>query len=178
VKREDFLDLNDALQHPGRRIAVDVSTEMPEEPDVDLVAPLEGFLEAVSTGNALLITGEFQTRAVMECARCAAPIETDVSFIIDEQFNVKGIASSLSQQDYARVVDDEPFPLFEENNLMVEALLRQGLLLAMPDQPLCSGSWDVPCPVAPGSEAEVKAPEEIRPEFASLQNLLKPEGDV
>ncbi|RYG46747.1 DUF177 domain-containing protein [bacterium] len=114
----------------------------------------------------------------MECARCAAPIETEIKFIIDEQFNVKGIASSLSSQDYARVVDDEPFPLFEENNLMVEALLRQGLLLAMPDQPLCTNSWDEPCPVDASEQTNGQRVEESRPEFASLQNLLKPEEEA
>lgn len=178
MKRDDLLDLNDALQHPGRRIAVDISTELPQEPDVDLVAPLEGFLEAVSTGNALLVTGEFKTRAVMECARCAAPLETEFTFVIDEQFPVKGVPSSISQQDYARVVDEEPFPLFDGNSLMVEDLLRQGMLLAMPEQPLCEHGWDEPCPVAAERQAEAKRIEESRPEFASLRNLLKPEGEA
>src|SRR3954471_2501193 len=117
MKREDLLDLNDVLQHPGRKVAVDISTELPEEADLDLVAPLEGFLEAVSTGNILLITGEFKTKIVVECARCTAPLEQELTFEVDEQFNVEGVPSSLSQQDFAKVVPDEPFELFEGNNL-------------------------------------------------------------
>jgi len=50
MKRDDLLDLNDILQHPGRKLEVDISTELPEEEDIDLVKPLEGYLEAVSTG--------------------------------------------------------------------------------------------------------------------------------
>jgi uncharacterized protein len=148
MRREDLLDLNDVLQHPGRKVAVDISTELPEEADLDLVAPLEGYLEAVSTGNILLITGEFKTRAVVECARCTAPLEKDLEFEIDEQFTVEGVPSSLNQQDYARVISDEPYELFEGNNLLVEALIRQTLLLSMPIQPLCEFGWDGPCPVA------------------------------
>lgn len=174
MRRDDLLDLNDALQHPGRKIAVDVSTELPEEEDLDLVTPLEGFIEAVSTGNLLLVEGKFNTRLVVECARCGSPIEQDVEFEIDEQFNVEGAPSSYSSQDCAKVVSDEPFPLFEGNNLIVEALLRQDLLIAMPVQPLCEFGWDGDCPVAMarGSKA---GPPTGRAEFSKLAELKQAE---
>lgn len=178
MKREDLLDLNDVLQHPGRTLSVDVSTELEEEADVDLVRPLEGFIEAVSTGNLLLITGEFKTRLVIECARCAGPLEVDLEFEIDEQFPVEGIPSSLSAQDVAKVVPDEPFELFDGNSLMVENLLRQGLLLAMPLAPLCEFGWEGDCPVAAALLAGKKAPPAVRPEFQGLADLLKPEEDA
>lgn len=148
MRRDDLLDLNDVLQHPGRQIAVDIQTELPDEADLDLIRPLEGFLEAVSTGNILLITGKFTTKAVVECARCSGPLEKDIEFDVDEQFPVEGVPSSLSPQDIARVVPDEPFELFEGNSLIVENLLRQALLLSVPMQPLCEFGWDGACPVA------------------------------
>jgi uncharacterized protein len=154
MKREDLLDLNDVLQHPGRQLAVDISTELADEGDIDLLVPLEGFLEAVSTGNLLLITGEFKTRMVVECARCTHPLERDVEFVVDEQFPVEGVPSSLSPQDYARVAPDEPFELFDGNQLLVEALLRQGLLLSVPVQELCEFGWEGPCPFAGLAEAK------------------------
>ena len=173
MRRDDLLDLNDVLQHPGRTLAVDVSTELPEEADLDLLSPLEGFLEAVSTGNLLLVTGEFSVRLVVECARCTGPIETELKFEIDEQFAVEGTPSSLDPKDSAKMAADEPFPLFEGNELIVENLLRQGLLLAIPTQPLCSYGWDGPCPQA--AERGVLLPEPVaaRPEFEGLQNLLR-----
>jgi uncharacterized protein len=174
MKREDLLDLNDVLQHPGRTLSVDISTELEEEADVDLVQPLEGFLEAVSTGNLLLVTGEFKTRLVVECARCANPLEIDLEFEIDEQFPVEGIPSSLNPQETAKVVPDEPFELFDGNQLMVENLLRQGLLLTIPLAPLCTSGWDVPCP---GSEENADKPSAVRPEFQGLADLLKPEKE-
>jgi len=177
MRRDDLLDLNDVLQHPGRQLAVDISTELTEEADVDLIKPLEGFLEAVSTGNLLLITGQFSTRAVLECARCAGPLEVDVEFDLDEQFPVEGIPSSLSAQDFAKVVPDEPFELFDGNSLLVENLIRQGLLLAMPVQSLCEYGWDGDCPQAAALGAAVRKVKAVRPEFESLSNLLKPEDD-
>lgn len=175
MRREDLLDLNDVLQHPGRKVAVDISTELPEEADIDLVSPLEGFLEAISTGNILLITGEFKTRVVVECARCVSPLEQDLEFEIDEQFAVEGVPSSLSQQDYAKVVSDEPFELFEGNNLIVEALLRQALLLAIPFQPLCEFGWDGPCPIAAQRAVAAKTRQESLHELQKLAKFLKPE---
>ena len=175
MRREDLLDLNDVLQHPGRKVAVDISTELPQEEDIDLVAPLEGFLEAVSTGNILLITGEFKTKVVVECARCLAPLENELEFEIDEQFSVEGVPSSLSQQDFARVVSDEPYELFDGNSLIVEALLRQALLLSVPIQPLCEFGWDGPCPVAAARAINSRPPEEGRRELKQLSKFLHPE---
>lgn len=177
MRRDDLLDLNDVLQHPGRTLAVDVSTELPEEADLDLLTPIEGFLEAVSTGNVLLVTGEFTTRAVVECARCTGPLEMDLKFEIDEQFTVEGTPSSLSLGEMAKVVADEPFPLFEGNQLIVEALVRQALLLAVPVQPLCSFGWDGPCPQAEERGISIPEPPAVRPEFEGLGNLLRPETD-
>jgi uncharacterized metal-binding protein YceD (DUF177 family) len=157
MRRQDLLDLDDVLQHPGRKLAVDISTELPEEVDIDLATPIDGYIEAVSTGNLLLITGSFSTRIHTECARCSAALETDLQFEVDEQFSVEGVPSSLSAQDYARVVSDEPFPLFDENSLAVEALLRQDLLLAVPTQIFCSYGWDGDCPVARNLNAGLPA---------------------
>jgi uncharacterized protein len=178
MKRDDLLDLNDVLQHPGRQLAVDISTELPEEADVDLIRPLEGYLEAVSTGNLLLITGRFGTRIVVECARCSGPLEVDLDFELDEQFPVEGIPSSLNPQDYARVAPDEPFELFEGNSLLVENLLRQGLLLSMPMQSLCEFGWEGPCPQAAARGVDRREAATGRPEFEGLSNLLKPEDDA
>jgi len=175
MKRDDLLDLNDVLQHPGRELAVDISTELPEEMDVDLLKPLEGYLEAVSTGNILLITGSFNTRVVLECARCSGPLEVDVDFELDEQFPVEGTPSSLNPQDLARVVSDEPFPLFDGNSLFVEQLLRQALLLSMPMQSLCEFGWEGNCPIAASRSEKATPSYGGRPEFTLLSNLLKSE---
>lgn len=177
MRRDDLLDLNDVLQHPGRELAVDISTELPEVEDIDLLRPLEGFLEAVSTGNLLLITGKFNGKIVFECARCGAPLEKEIEFDVEEQFPVEGTPSSLSAQDFARVVpEEEPVKMFEDNSLIVEALLRQHLLLALPMQSLCEYGWDGPCPVAQARAVAAPEAPHGRPEFEKLSNLIHDEG--
>lgn len=170
MKRERLLDLNEVLQHPGKKIAVDVSTELANTPEVELMGEMQGYLEAVSTGNLLLLTGEFKARVILDCARCGAPLEVAVEFEVDEQFPVKGVPASYNTGDHARVVPDEPYELFVENALDVDALLRQDILIALPMQPLCQFGWDGPCPKALETQPRQSPPG--RPEFAKLQNLV------
>jgi uncharacterized protein len=172
MRRDDLLDLNDVLQHPGRRIEVDISTDLPQEADLDLTKPLTGFLGAVSTGNLLLINGKFQTTCVLECARCSEPVEVPLEFELEEQFPVVGVPSSLSHQDYAKVDPDEPYELFEGNALLVENLLRQALILAIPVQPLCSGSWDQPCPTQISATSGPVENPKAKAELQKLANFL------
>ncbi len=176
MRRDDLLDLNDVLQHPGRKLEVDIATELPDEEDLDLLKPVEGFLEAVSTGNILLITGKFTTRTVLECARCSEPVELEIVFDVDEQFPVTGVPSSYGNQDFAKISADEPFELFEGNNLIVENLIRQTLLVEIPLQPLCEYGWDGDCPIAIAKE-KLQAAQAGRPEFEKLANLIKPGED-
>ena len=171
MKRDDLLDLNDVLQHPGRTLAVDIDTELESQADVDLLDHVAGYLEAVSTGNLLLITGEFQTKANLECARCTSPLAIDITFEIDEQIPVEGVPSSYGTQDTAKLAPDEPFELFEDNSLIVEALLRESLVVALPIQPLCEYGWDGPCPIALAQGIAQKA-EAASPLAARLVELL------
>lgn len=179
MKREDLLDLNEALQYPGKKLHFAVSTELTSEEDLDLLQPVSGELEAVSTGNLLLLKGSFKTRAVVECARCAGPLEMELEFEMADEFMVDGIPSSWSREGYAKVApDEEPEPLFAENRLYRDRYVRQGLLLNLPMQPLCSGGWDKPCPLGRGDrfDPEPDSPEAHEPSegpHPSLQGLSK-----
>jgi uncharacterized metal-binding protein YceD (DUF177 family) len=148
MRPPDLLDLNEVLQNPGKKISVEVSTDLDNDPDAKLLQPMTGCLEVVSTGNLLLLTGSFSAKLILDCARCGSPIEVPIQFEVDEQFPVEGVAACYGLNDQARIVADEPFPLFEGNGLLTDAFLRQELLVAAPIQPLCQYGWDGPCPNA------------------------------
>lgn len=166
------LDLNEALQHPGRRIEFEVRTELETESDLDLLEPVAGTLTAVSTGNVLLVQATLRTRMVVECARCGEGLSRDHEFVMDEQFQVEGVPSSYQSGDYARVVPDEPYPLFEGNNLVLDAFVRQGLLVTMPYQPLCEYGWDGPCPIAAERGVVLAPAPHERQRLDALRGLL------
>jgi uncharacterized metal-binding protein YceD (DUF177 family) len=173
MRSQGLLDLNEVLQHPGKTLRFDIASDLEGEEDADLLSPLQGTLEAQSTGNLLLLSGEFSGTAIADCARCGAPIEVDVSFDVEEQIPVEGVAACYGLGDHARVAPDEPFPLFEGNSLIVDKLLRQDLLLNLPLQPLCKYGWEGPCPLA--KKAKEQSHSRLgRPEFERLANLKRP----
>ncbi|MDI9637360.1 YceD family protein [Kamptonema cortianum] len=147
MKRAGLLDLNEAVQNPGKHLDFSIETHLPQEEDLDLVAPITGELTAVSTGNALLINATFKTRCVLECARCAEPIEVDVEFEMEDDFAVEGVPACYGSDGYAHIEPDED-GLFEKNALVPDAYIRQGLLVSLPNQPLCSFGWEGDCPNA------------------------------
>lgn len=168
-------DLNDALQHPGRKVEFPIRTELTEEEDLDLLSPIQGALHVVSTGNLLLLKGRFETRLVVECARCAGPLEVDHIFSMEEQVPVEGIPSSYGADDFARIASDEK-ELFEGNHLLVDPFIRQGLMVSLPVQPLCTYGWDGDCPLARERGVNLDRPEPGHPAFAELRDILDIEG--
>jgi uncharacterized protein len=177
MRREDLLDMNEAVQNPGKKLVFDVKTELPQEEDLDLVEPVEAHIEAVSTGNLLLVNGSFQTKCVLECARCGAPLSIALDYEMDDHFPVEGVPSCYASDGYAKVVpDDEPYPIFHNNALKRDTWIRQGLLINIPVQPLCSFGWDGPCPNAEGVDRS-KEGSKGNPAFESLANLRLPEDE-
>ncbi len=174
MRREGLLDLNEAVQHPGKKLVFKVETELGQEEDLDLVEPLRGELSAVSTGNLLLVKTTLRTRAVLECARCAAPVETDLEFTMEDEFDVEGVPSSFASDSYAEVVTDEPVPIFVQNALILDAYVRQGLLLNLPEQPLCSGGWDGVCQES--VDTGHRGGEAVHPAFEGLSRLIDREA--
>lgn len=159
VKRNHFLDLNEALQNPGKQLDFTIHTSLSQEEDVDLVHPIEGELSAVSTGNILLLSGQFRTRCVVECARCNEPIEVDVEFEMDDEFTVEGVPSCYGSDGFAHIVpEEEPEKIFDKNALIPDGYLRQGLILNLPVQPLCQFGWEGDCPNARATKKHFAAP--------------------
>ncbi|MCG9894796.1 MAG: YceD family protein [Fimbriimonadaceae bacterium] len=173
MRRSDLLDLNEALQFPGKRLVFEVETRLESEEDLDLLTPVTGTLEAVSTGSVLVIGASLSARVVLECARCIAPLEVDLDFEMEDDFQVEGVPSSWARDGQAKVVFDEPEPLFHNNHLFRDRYIRQGLLLQLPLQPLCSGGWDGPCPRAADSPAAGMEP---LPGKIDLRGLLPGAG--
>lgn len=167
MRKPKLIDLNDAVQHPGRHVSFEVSTNLEEEEDLDLLVPVTGDLDAVSSGNMLFIKGDLRTRAVMECSRCLKPVQVDIELKIAEEFPIEGTPAGYGNRDYAEVKEeDEPYPIFDGNQLRYEDLIRQNLLVNLPIQPLCDEACEG-LPKVGGDEHHG------RPEFEQLGKLLE-----
>jgi uncharacterized protein len=171
MKRPKQVDLNDAVQHPGRVVSFEVETSLEEEEDVDLVRPITGNLEAVSTGNMLFIDGVLRAEMILECSRCLKPVEVKMDLQVHEEFTVDGVPAGFGNREYAEVKEEgEAYPLFDGNSLRWEDLVRQTLWLAMPTRTVCSEA----CPGIGDFEPHDG---QARPELAALSQLLEDEED-
>jgi len=171
MRKPKLIDLNDAIQHPGRHVVYEISSGLEEEEDLDLLEPVEGTLDAVSTGNLLLVTGDLTAKVVLECSRCLNPVHISVPIGISEEFPVEGTPSGYGNREHAEVKEEsEPFPLFEGNQLRYEDLIRQSIWLNLPLRPLCSES-------CPGLADGDRSGEHGRPEFKALSRLLGDEEE-
>jgi uncharacterized protein len=164
MRRPKLFDLNDALQHPGRKVSLKVSTSLEEEDDLDLVRPIVGELEAVSTGRVLLVEGLCHVTMVLECARCNVPVEVEFDMDIHEEFPVEGVAAGYGSGGMAHVVPGEDAVMFRGNSLIWEELIRQDLWGQIPFSVLCRED-------CPGVDWGNGAPSG-RPEFQVLSQLL------
>lgn len=166
MRKPHLLDLNDALQHPGRHVYADLTVELSDEEDLDLLEPIYGSIDAYSTGNRLFVNGDFHTTVVLECGMCLTPIHYPLEISIAEEFEVEGTPAGHGNQTNAHVIDEAPNGLFYGNGLLYEELVRQNLLLALPMAPLCRSD----CPGLLETQNDF---EEGRPELHELKKLLE-----
>ncbi len=177
MKRQGLLDLNEAVQHPGTKLRFELVTDLSDEEDLDLLEPVTGTMDVVSTGNILLLKGNYEATCVMECARCGEPINQKVEYWMNDEFIVEGVPSGYGTGEYAKVVEEEDYPLFHKNALMKDTYLRQGLLVNMPVQPLCEHGWDGPCPKAKAREVAKQQEQLGHPAMQKLRDLVETEED-
>lgn len=171
MKRPKQVDLNDAVQHPGRVVEFEVETSLEEEEDVDLLKPIVGNLEAVSTGNLLFIDGILRAELILECSRCLKPVEVKMDLQVHEEFPIEGVPAGFGNREYAEVKEEgEAYPLFDGNSLRWEDLVRQCLWLSMPTRTVCSDD----CPGIAEFEPDAG---QVRPELAVLSQLLEDEEE-
>ena len=88
---------------------------------------------------------------------------------MNDNFEVEGVPSSYASDSYAKVLTDEPTPLFHHNALIRDTYVRQGVWVNLPTQPLCEFGWDGDCPQAAGTR-EPQRPD-AHPAFRDLGTI-------
>lgn len=165
------LDLNDVVQHPGRRVEYPIELWLEREEAPPLAEPIRGALIAESGGRILRLSGAFHTVVWLECGRCLSYFQLPVAFELHEEFPLAGTPAGLSAYGYAEVEDRDSFPVFEGNWLYADDLLRQYLLLELPMAPVCREDCKGLCPTCGQNLNEAScdcAPKTGHPAFEAL----------
>ncbi|MGQ9657465.1 MAG: YceD family protein [Fimbriimonadales bacterium] len=165
------LDLNDVVQHPGRRVEYPIELWLEREEAPPLAEPIRGVLVAESGGRILRLSGNFHTVVWLECGRCLSYFQLPVAFELHEEYSLAGTPAGLSASGYAEVEDRDSFPVFEGNWLYIGDLLRQYLLLELPMAPVCREDCQGLCPTCGQNLNEAHcdcAPKAGHPAFEAL----------
>jgi uncharacterized protein len=134
------LDLSEILSHVGMRFPYEVDEPPIVDEDLECAEPVRGNIVFTNTGSILLISGRATTSVVMPCSRCLAYYQEPVSIPIEEQFEIESKATGPRGRLANVVIEEDESPaagkLFDGPLFDLTELLRQGITLALPTQPL------------------------------------------
>jgi len=104
--------------------------EVPAGSDIELDLRLEAVMEGV------LVTGEARTRYAAECARCLDPLSRELEVDFQELFRYP-IDDDHPLVDEVDVGDEDEDYYLEDDLLDLEPVIRDAVVLALPQSPLC-----------------------------------------
>ncbi|HSS19267.1 MAG TPA: DUF177 domain-containing protein [Pyrinomonadaceae bacterium] len=150
---------------PGELVFDDSRVALMEAPSVS------GAIQV--SGKRLLVTGRVRASAQLECDRCLRP----VPYPVDSRFQVKYVTPEEyeAQQAVELSEDDLESSIFDGESLLVDDLVAEELLLALPDHVLCGENCKGICAVCGGDKNAVECTcetQQIDPRWEELKRLV------
>jgi len=172
------LDLSEIARTSDMHATQDVDEPCPEDLGLRCVSPVTGKVHISNAGSLLLVEGRVATEVKLECSRCLTEFTLPVEAGIQEEFRLIKVGDMVR----ALPVDEEDTSteVIDNNILDLQELIRQGLLLMLPIQPLCRSGCQGLCPTC-GENLNVKKcacpPAELESPFKALAGLLEERED-
>lgn len=132
-----IVNILELIRRPGTFKDLDVEVPTSEfafdDPRIDDARDVHAQLHVESTSGGMVVDGVVTAQARGECSRCLADIGLSIASDVDEI--------------YQRVPEnDDVYPL-EGDQLDLRPMVRESVLLAIPEAPLCSPTCKGLCPV-------------------------------
>ena len=166
------LDTHDLGRRPGAEREVTVSAPAPVDLGVDVLSvpegsPIELDLRLESVMEGVLVTGTASVELAGECVRCLTPIEDDLTVDLQELY-------LYEDQDEDVEDDDEETSRMDGELLDLEPVVRDAVVLSLPQNPLCTP--DCPglcqeCGIRLADDPEHSHGEVLDPRWAALEGL-------
>jgi uncharacterized protein len=152
---------------PAEGVGLEGVIAVPEGGEVDLDLLLESVVEGV------LVSGTARTVAVGECSRCLEPVSSEVEVNLMELFAYpySTTEATTDEDEVSRIVDDL---------IDLEPVVRDAIVLALPQVPLCSPDCRGLCSQCGGKLAELgpdHGHETIDPRWAALKKRFGEDRD-
>lgn len=140
---------------------------------VKLIEPAEVSGRVRQHGGRSHVSGRVTARVQAECDRCLKMVELP----IDSQFKLEYVTAEEYREQQAVELTEEDLDLsvFDGEAIDIDELVKEELLLAVPDQVLCSESCKGICAVCGANKNSVECgceAREIDPRWAGLKKLV------
>ena len=141
-----------------------------EDERVQLLEPPTVSGEVRQTGGTVKVSGTLSGRLKLECDRCLKAVE----FPVDSAFDVEYVTPQdyEAQQAVELTEDDLDLSTFDGEVIELDELVKEELLLAVPDHVLCNENCKGICPTcgADRNAADCKCEsQEVDPRWAGLK---------
>lgn len=111
------------------------ATQVPADSPVELAVRLEGVVEGV------LVTGTARVIQSAECSRCLDPIRSEMVVPIQQLFEYPD--QVVREEETG---EEEPLPTLDGELLDLEPVVRDAIVLELPQAPVCSPDCPGLCP--------------------------------
>ena len=139
-RRALLVNATELLRQPGQRRPVEVAVELDDVDVVDdrLSGPITVDVTLTSTLDDIEVAGQLRVAWSDTCRRCLRPLADDLVIEVDERY-------AEADETGLRRVDPEAFPI-EQGQLDLTPMVREEVLLGVPDAPLCRDDCPGLCP--------------------------------
>lgn len=103
-----------------------------EDSDLKLDGPVELQLKLTNAESRILVQGKAKGSVTVECARCNEEFHLPLEIELDESF----VREDSPEADVSGL-DTYEVLTYKEDRLVLDEMLRQNLLAAVPMQPIC-----------------------------------------
>ena len=163
---------HDLPRRAGEMKQYQLTIDLQEPIGIDVIAvpkgPLELDLKLESVAEGVLATGEFQVIAKGECIRCLDPVEIEINKTFQELYSYKP-NPDLSEEEQADQL------LMDGDYIDLELPIRDGIVLSLPINPVCTDECEGLCPECGLKWSELPmdhAHEQVDPRWSGLKGLF------
>ncbi|UPT23142.1 DUF177 domain-containing protein [Thermobifida alba] len=147
---------------------------VPEGSDIELSLRFEAVMEGV------LVTGEARTRYTAECSRCLDPVSEALEVGFQELFRYPSDDDGYEPVDEVDAGDEDEDYYLEGDLLDLEPVIRDVVVLALPQSPLCRDDCPGLCAECGVRLADVDPGhshgEDLDPRWEALRRLREDSG--
>lgn len=163
---------HDLPRRAGEMKQYQLTIDLQEPIGIDVIAvpkgPLELDLKLESVAEGVLATGEFEVIAKGECIRCLDPVEIEIDKSFQELYSYKP-NPDLSEEEQADQL------LMDGDYIDLELPIRDGIVLSLPINPVCTDECEGLCPECGLKWSELPmdhAHEQVDPRWSGLKGLI------